>query len=128
MQTLEVLTMLGLPDELVESCRTILDQHAGDLRKAKPPTTNGAFGGSTPGALLDHHAGIAHQHVADALNQMAEGLAGYAAKLQEFRTSLTESDLQAAADLTPSRKAELADISSQLNTTNFHNHDGRGEG
>ena len=61
---------------------------------------------------------------------MAEGLRGYAEKLQEFRTSLTESDQQAAADLTPSRKAELADISSVLDTTNFHkhNHNGQGEG
>lgn len=128
MQPMEVLTMLGMPDHLVESCRGILDQHAGDLRKSRPPTTSGAFGGSTPGAQLDHHASIAHEHVADALNQMAEGLRGYAEKLHEFRTNLTESDQQAAADLTPSRKAELADISSQLNTTNFHKpHHGQGD-
>jgi hypothetical protein len=128
MRTLDVLTMLGLPDALVDSCRDILDQHAGELKKSKPPTTKGVFGGSDPGALLDHHAGIAHQHVADALNQMAEGLSGYAQKLQEFKVALTESDLQAAEDLTPSRKAALADISSELNTTNFHHHNGRGEG
>ena len=126
MGPLDVLTMLGLPEALVNSCRDILEEHAGSIGKAEPQTVNGTFGGSEHGALLDHHAGIAHQHVADALNQMVAGLQEYAANLQDFAKDLDERDLQAAADLTPSRKRELADIGSHLNSDNFHN--GGGEG
>ncbi|WP_028642991.1 hypothetical protein [Nocardioides sp. URHA0020] len=127
MGTLDVLTMLGLPDALVESCREILEEHAATIHSASPPTVGSVFGGSGHGATLEHHTSIAHQHVADALNQMVAGLQGYATNLHEFSRDLQERDLQAAADLTPSRKAELADIASNLDSTNFHN-SGGGEG
>ncbi|WP_345520099.1 hypothetical protein [Nocardioides conyzicola] len=85
---------------------------------------SGVFGGSEPGALLDHHTGVAHQHVVDALNDMVVGLQVYAENLSQFSKNLTEQDLQAAADLTPSRKAELAAAGSHLNSDNFHGHGG----
>lgn len=124
MGPLDVLTMLGLPEALVNSCRDILEEHAGDIHKGQPPTVAGVFGGSEPGALLEHHTGVAHQHVVDALNDMVVGLQVYAENLGQFSKNLSESDLQAAADLTPSRKAELADAATHLNSDNFHGNGG----
>ena len=124
MGPMDVLTMLGLPEALVNSCRDILEEHAGEMHKRQPPTVSGVFGGSEPGALLDHHTGVAHQHVVDALNDMVLGLQVYAENLSQFSKNLTEQDQQAAADLTPSRKAELAAAGSHLNGTNFHGNRG----
>jgi hypothetical protein len=121
--------MLGLPEALVNSCRSILEEHAGDIHKAGPTTVNGVFGGSVAGGDLDHQVSIAHQHVIDALNEMVEGLRGYATNLNEFSRHLGDTDLQAAADLTPSRKSELADAASHLNPHDFHGGgSGGGEG
>ena len=112
--------MLGLPEALVNSCRDILEDHAGEIHSAGPTNVSGVFGGSEAGADLDHQVSIAHQHVKDALNEMVEGLRAYATNLNEFALHLNDTDLQAAADLTPSRKNELADAAQHLNSHNFH--------
>jgi hypothetical protein len=126
MGPLEVLTTLGLPEALVNSCREILEEHAANIHASEPPTLGSVFGGSGQGATLEHHTSVAHQHVAEALKQMVEGLRGYATNLDEFTKDLQERDLQAAAALTPSRRRELADIGSHLNSSNFHNDGGEG--
>jgi hypothetical protein len=110
MQALDVLTALGLPEELINQCRDILQEQAGAVGKAAPPELSGVYGGSAKGAAFDHHTAIAHQHVVEALNQMVLGLQGFADNLDGFAKDLQERDHQAAADLTPSRKRELADI------------------
>ena len=120
--------MLGLPEALVNSCRDILEDHAGQIHDAGPNSVNGVFGGSEAGSDLDHQTSIAHQHVKDALNEMVEGLRGYATNLNEFARHLNDTDLQAAADLTPSRRSELADAASHLNAHDFHGDRSGGEG
>jgi hypothetical protein len=117
---LDILTMLGLPEALVNSCRDILEDHAGEIHNAGPTGVNGVFGGSEAGADLDHQVSIAHQHVKDALEEMVQGLRAYATNLNEFARHLNDTDLQAAADLTPSRKNQLADAASHLNAHDFH--------
>src|SRR3954466_5400143 len=47
---LDILTMLGLPEALVNSCRDILEDHAGEIHNAGPTGINGVFGGSEAGA------------------------------------------------------------------------------
>lgn len=134
MGTLDVLTALGLPEALVQSCRDMLDDNASYIRDGKPPGVGVAvFGGSESGQFLEHHTSIAHQHVADALQEMVAGLRGYAENLDGFAKALTETDQQAAADLTPSRKRELDMATNSLAAPNFHNrgnrsHGGGGEG
>jgi hypothetical protein len=126
MGPLNVLTVLGLPEALVNSCREILEEHAASIHSAEPTTVGSVFGGSEQSALLEHHTSIAHQHVAEALKQMTEGLRGYAENLAAFDKDLQERDQEAAAALTPSRKRELAEIGSRLNSDDFHNTGGEG--
>jgi hypothetical protein len=127
MGPLDVLNMLGLPEALVNQCREILDEHAGSMKKASPMATGaGVFGGSAHGSSLEHHTSVAHQHVVDALNQMAAGLQGYATNLSDFAKDLSERDFQAAADLTPSRKRELLDAGHHLDSVDLHNTSGGG--
>jgi len=116
MQALDVLTALGLPEELINQCRDILNEQAGAVGKAAPPELTGLYGGSAKGAMFDHHTAIAHKHVIEALDQMVLGLQGYADNLDGFAKDLHERDLQSAADLTPSRKSQLADIGNCLDT------------
>jgi len=116
MQALDVLTALGLPEELINQCRDILQEQAGAVGKAAPPELSGLYGGSANGATFDHHTAIAHKHVVEALNQMVLGLQGFADNLDGFARDLQERDHQAAADLTPSRKRELADITSCMDS------------
>jgi hypothetical protein len=110
MLALDVLTALGLPEELINQCRDILQEHAGAVGKAAPPELSGLYGGSAKGAMFDHHTAIAHKHVIEALDQMVLGLQGFADNLDGFAKDLHEHDEQAAADLTPTRKSALADI------------------
>lgn len=110
MQALDVLTTLGLPEELINQCRDILQEQAGAVVKAAPPEVTGVYGGSVKGAMFDHHTAIAHKHVLEALDQMVLGLQGYADNLDGFAKDLQERDQQVAADLSPSRKSALADI------------------
>jgi hypothetical protein len=126
MEPLDVLTALGLPEALVNSCRDILEEQAATVHSAEPSTVGSVFGGSEHGSLLEHHTGIAHRHVADALKQMVEGLRGYAENLDAFTKDLQERDQDAAAALTPSRKRELAEIGSRMGSKNFHNPGGEG--
>lgn len=122
MGPLEVLTILGLPDALVKSCREMLEENAVSIHDGKPSNVASAvFGGSSQGQLLEHHTSVAHQHVADALRDMVAGLRGYAENLDGFATALTETDEQAAADLTPARKRELDMYTDNLAAPNFHN-------
>jgi hypothetical protein len=121
MGPLEVLTILGLPESLVQSCREMLEENATSLHHGKPPNVGAAvFGGSDTGQLLEHHTSVAHQHVADALHEMVAGLRGYAENLDGFAKALTETDEQAAADLTPSRKRELDLATNSLASPDFH--------
>lgn len=124
---LGVLTILGLPDELVNSCREMLEDNAATIHSGKPINVgSAAFGPSEAGQLLEHHTSVAHQHVADALQEMVQGLRGYADNLTGFANGLTDADQQAAADLTPSRKRELDMATDQLSSPNFHNRGGKG--
>ncbi|MFC7492983.1 MULTISPECIES: hypothetical protein [unclassified Nocardioides] len=120
-----MLTVLGLPEALVNQCREILDNHASSMKEASPMQTGaGVFGGSTHGAQMGHHTNVAHQHVVDALNQMAAGLQGYATNLNDFVRDLSERDFEAAAALTPSRRRELLDAGTSLNSHDLHNDGG----
>jgi hypothetical protein len=121
MQALDILTALGLPEALVNSCRNLLEEQAGDIHASRPGELGAVFGGSEAGADLKHQTSIAHQHVVDALNDMVDGLRGYALNLDDFAKHLNDTDQQAAADLTPSRKNELADAASRLSSHDFHN-------
>jgi len=124
---LGVLTVLGLPDELVKSCRDMLEQNATSIHSGKPGNVAAAaFGPSGPGQLLEHHTSVAHRHVADALQEMVQGLRGYADNLAGFANAVTDADLQAAADLTPSRKRELDLATDRLASPDFHNRGGEG--
>ena len=131
MNPLDVLQALQLPDALVNQCRQILEEHAGSMKQGRPMQTGGGvFGGSAHGHSMEHHTSVAHQHVVDALEQMAAGLQMYAANLGDFAKDLDERDFQAAADLTPSRKRELMDAAKDLNSHDLHNAGGTtgGEG
>jgi len=110
MLALDVLTTLGLPEDLISQVRDILQEQAGSVGKAAPPELRGLYGGSPKGAAFDHHTAIAHKHVVEALEQMVQGLNGYADNLGGFVKDLSERDQQVATDLTPSRKSQLADI------------------
>jgi hypothetical protein len=122
MGPLDVLTILGLPEALVKSCRDMLEENALSIHDGKPSNVGGAvFGPSPSGQLLEHDTSVAHQHVADALQQMVAGLRGYADNLDAFAKNVTETDLQAAADLTPTRKRELDLATNNLAAPNFHN-------
>ena len=127
MRPLEVLTILGLPDELVKSCRDMLEENASSIHSGRPGNVGAAaFGPSDAGTTLEHHTSIAHKHVADALQEMVQGLRGYADNLAGFANGMTEADLQAAADLTPSRKRELDLATDRLSSPNFHDRGGEG--
>ena len=122
MGPLEVLTILGLPEALVSSCRDMLEENASSIHDGKPTNVAaGVFGGSDAGQLMEHHTTIAHRHVADALQEMVAGLRGYAENLNGFAKDVSETDLQAAADLTPSRKRELDLATDNLAAPDFHN-------
>ena len=110
MQALDVLTALGVPDDLITQVRDILQEQASSVGKAVPAELRGLYGGSAKGAAFDHHTAIAHAHVVDALDKMVLGLNGYADNLGGFAKDLNERDQQVAADLTPTRKSQLADI------------------
>lgn len=116
MQALDVLTALGLPEELINQCRDILQEHAGAVGKSAPPELTGLYGGSAKGAMFDHHTAIAHRHVIEALEQMVRGLQGFADNLDGFAKDLHEHDQEAAASLTPTRKSQLSDIVNCLDT------------
>lgn len=116
-----VLKELQLPDEIVEKCMASLNLQAGDLHDSSPRNVrSGSFGQATSGLDLQHHTGLAHQHVADAITEMVQGLRGYATNLHDFAKDLRDRDEQAAADLTAAQRERLDEAHEQTSRTDYH--------
>jgi hypothetical protein len=100
MGPVEMLDVLGLPEDLIERVRTMLAGSADDLESGKPkPISTSLFGGSEAGGQLGHHSSVAQQHVADAVNQMAAGLRGYRDNLSGFVDDMGDTDVSNAVAL-----------------------------
>lgn len=100
MYAVDMLGTLGVPEDLIEQVRGMLDSRADELEGAKPSPIGAVFGGSAQGQLLTHHAGLARQHVAEAVLQMAAGLRGYGSELEQHRVRMGDTDVQNGVDLT----------------------------
>ena len=98
MFAVDMLTELGLPDDLIEDVRGMLGDFSADLEAAKPGAIGAVFGGSDQGGQLSHHASIARRHVAEAVLQMAEGLRGFRQELGGHAERMGGADLQNAVD------------------------------
>lgn len=105
MLALDMLQTLGLPDDLIEDVRGMLDTRAEALEGAKPTPIGEVFGDSPAGAELSHHAALARQHVADAVLQMAAGLRGFREELGTHQARMDHTDTQSSQDL---RRIEAA--------------------
>ena len=99
MLPLDMLQTLGLPDDLIEDVRGMLNTRAEQLEGAKPTPIGEVFGGSPAGSQLSHHATLARQHVADAVLQMAAGLRGYGEELGSHQARMDYTDTQSSVDL-----------------------------
>lgn len=114
MLPLDMLQTLGLPDDLIEDVRGMLNLRAEELEGSKPTPIGDVFGSSPAGSQLSHHAALARQHVADAVLQMAAGLRGYGEELNSHQARMDYTDTQSSIDL---RRIEQA--SSCVAPTNF---------
>lgn len=94
-----MLQTLGLPDDLIEEVRGMLNTHAADLEGVKPTPIGDVFGSSPAGAELSHHANLARKHVAEAVLQMAAGLRGYGEELGSHQARMDYTDTQSSVDL-----------------------------
>lgn len=99
MYAADMLTELGLPEDLIEEVRGMLGELSVQLEAAKPGTIGNVFGGSEQGGELSHHAAIARRHVAEAVVQMAAGLNGLGAELGAHADRMGGTDVQNAVDL-----------------------------
>jgi hypothetical protein len=100
MGPVEMLGVLGLPEDLIEEVRTMLAGSAQDLETGNvKPISQGVFGGSDAGGLLGHHSSVAQQRVAQAVLQMAAGLRGYRDNLAGFVDDLGDTDASSAVAL-----------------------------
>jgi len=96
----DMLGELGLPEDLIADVRSMLAGSAHDLESGNvKPISAGVFGGSDAGSLLGHHSGVAQQHVARAVLQMAAGLRGYRDNLAGFVDDLGDTDASSASAL-----------------------------
>lgn len=100
MGAVDMLGVLGLPEDLIEDVRSMLAGSAHDLEAGNvQPISPGVFGGSEAGGMLGHHSSVAQQHVADAVRQMAAGLRGYRDNLAGFVDGLADTDASSATTL-----------------------------
>ena len=119
MGPVDMLGILGLPEDLIDQVRTMLAGGAHDLESGNvKPIDQGLFGGSDRGALLGHHASTAQQHVAEAVLQMAAGLRGYRDNLAGFVDDLGDTDAANASVLNG-----LATSTSCVAAPNFETND-----
>jgi hypothetical protein len=124
-----IMKVLELPEDIVNKCMSILHEQAGDLHKSRPGTVGaGAFGGATSGHDLEHHAGVAHQHVAEAIAEMVAGLQGYADNLEGFAKDLHERDFEAAGELDAQARRLLDQSSQQTGNHDYHDHNSSAPG
>ena len=99
MYAVEMLQTLGLPDDLIEDVKGMLNERAEELEGAKPTPIGDVFGGSPAGGELSHHAALARQHVADAVLQMAAGLRGFGQEIGSHQARMDYTDTQSSQDL-----------------------------
>lgn len=99
MYAVDLLQVMGLPEDLIDDVRHMLNEQAEALESAKPSAIGAVFGGSDQGAQLGHHAALARAHVAKSVLQMAEGLRGFSVELAGHRDRVTGADTTNAVDL-----------------------------
>ena len=74
----EFLGSIGVEDQMVKQIMAILESNAEMLNGGQPSQVpRAAFGGSTPGTELGKHTSLAHQHVVEAMTELAAGMEGY---------------------------------------------------
>lgn len=130
-----ILRDLQLPEELIDQVRSTLHDQAEQLHGSRPsPFGAGVFGGAPTGHNLEHHAGVAQQHVVEAITEMVQGLQGYADNLRGFAADLRERDYAAAHDLDAHTKRLLERAQGTTTGHDYHDHNqsapglGSGEG
>lgn len=99
MYAVDMLGVLGLPEDLIEEVRGMLGAQADDLESAKPSHLGAVFGGSAQGGQLNYHANLARQHVAEAVLEMAAGLRGFQQDLGAHHARMGDTDVQNAVDM-----------------------------
>lgn len=99
MYAMDMLGELGLPESLIEDVRGMLGRNADDLESNNVNPIGAVFGGSDAGGLLTHHSGVAQEHVAKAVLQMAAGLRGYRRNLADFVDDVSDTDVSNATAL-----------------------------
>lgn len=99
MYAVDMLGTLGVPHDLIDEVRSMLNQEASALEDAKPSPIGAVFGGSDQGAQLTHHADLARRHVAEAVLQMATGLRGFRESLAAHEARMQDTDTQNAQAL-----------------------------
>lgn len=88
-----ILKDAGVSDDTIDTIKSVLSNNQTHIDDNRPTTsTAGSFGGSSAGAYLDTQVTTAHQHVADALSEMVEGLGIYRSNLTSFQKGMDEAD------------------------------------
>lgn len=87
------LSEINVEEWVIRDIVTILEDNASDLHRGHPATLpTSCLGGSPAGGTLGHHTSVAHQHVVEAMEQMAVGLRGYMFNVQRFHKDMTFTD------------------------------------
>jgi MarR-like DNA-binding transcriptional regulator SgrR of sgrS sRNA len=102
------LVQLGISEALAAELRTFLETSATELTSKTPHNVSAARFGHSPASLqLAYDAGRAHEHVADAIKDMAAALQGYGTIVTDLYRNANEIDLTAKTDL--DKKVEAVD-------------------
>ena len=95
------LRAFGFTEELVDRIMRFLNTSAQDLSSSKPESViRTSFGTAPASVTCSGHAGKAHQHVVDAINDMVIGLEGYQASLDGMRRRAQHVEDTSESDIT----------------------------
>lgn len=105
----------GVEDDTVEQILTMLRQsrHKVEQGEKIERAPAASYGQAPTAAELSAHAGKAHDHVVDAMRQMAEGLGLYSENVAVFRQDVHETDDVVSTDFNR-RTSTVVDFSPGL--------------
>ena len=97
---------LGYDEKIIKEIIAVLDQGSTSLHGTHIPTTaSSSYGPSGPGVELARNVDLAHQHVVDAIRDMAAGLKGFRDSVDMFHLQTQATDQDTHAALTRIRQA-----------------------
>jgi hypothetical protein len=101
------LTQAGVENRIIADILRALDDSRAQVRKGEHIefAPAGVYGGALTATELAGHAGRAHEHVVDAMRQMAQGLTRYHESVEHFRADVHETDQTVADDVSRTTSA-----------------------